>query len=452
MTTELNTARDCVSAIKDGSLRSVDLVKTSLAEMERTDSTIKAWQHLDNEQAIAAAEQADEQRRHGRPVGQLQGIPVGLKDIIDTAELPTEYGSPIYKGRQADQDAAIVEKLKESGAVILGKTVTTEFAFMHPANTRNPHNTEFGPGGSSSGSAAAVAAGHVPLAFGTQTNGSVIRPASYCGVYGFKPSRGVVSRRGILQTSASLDQPGMFARDLGDLALLADIVAGYDASDSVSYNAPKPAALDGYLQDVPVEPNFVWLELPYADRFSDALVQGADELISELGGQIERVTAPASFNDAIEAHSIIYDYEIFRCLSEVRTHESQLSDTVQSAFERAEKRTEEEYQQALAFKESFEAWFKPFFNDYDAVLTASAPSEAPRFGEGTGDPICCTVWTLAGLPCLNLPLLAGDHELPIGIQLVGAHQEDDRLFRSARWLLETLHAQASSTTNTLEEA
>lgn len=447
MTTELNTARDCVSAINDGSLRSVNLVKTLLAEIERTDPVIKAWQHLDSDKALAAAELADKQRLHGRPTGKLQGIPIGLKDIIDTAELPTEYGSPIYKDRQADHDAAIVEKLKESGAVILGKTVTTEFAFMHPADTRNPHNTEFGPGGSSSGSAAAVAAGHVPLAFGTQTNGSVIRPASYCGVYGYKPSRGVVSRRGILQTSASLDQPGMFARDLGDLALLADVVAGYDATDSVSYNAPKPRTLDGYLQDAPVEPNFVWLDLPYADRFSDALVQGAEELMGELGSQIERVQAPASFSDAIDAHAIIYDYEIYRCLSEARAHESQLSDSVRSAFERAEKRSNEDYQQALAFKESFEGWFKPFFNDYDAVLTASAPGEAPKFGDGTGDPVCCTVWTLAGLPCLSLPLLAGEHDLPIGIQLVGAHQEDDRLFRSARWLLETLHTQASTTTN-----
>ncbi len=445
MKIELQTARDCVSAIKDGSLRAVDLIKTSLAEIEKSDPVIKAWQHLDSDMALAAAEQADDQRRHGRPVGDLQGIPVGLKDIIDTKDLPTEYGSDIYAGRQPAQDSAIAEKLKESGAVILGKNVTTEFAFMHPAETRNPHNKDYGPGGSSSGSAAAVAAGHVPLAFGTQTNGSVIRPASYCGVYGFKPSRGVVSRRGVLQTSESLDQPGMFGRDLGDLALLADSVAGYDEADAVSYNAPKPAMLAGYLQDVLVEPNFVWLDLPYADKFSEALVQGAEELMQELGGRVERVAAPAMFAEAIKSHNIIHDYEIYRCLEEARTHESKLSDTVKAAFARAETRTADEYQEALAFKTSIESWFKQFFYDYDAVLTASATGEAPAYGDGTGDPVCCTVWTLAGLPCLNLPLLAGQHDLPIGVQLVGAHQEDDRLFRSARWLLETLHSQGSET-------
>ncbi len=233
-------AVEAARKIRQGTLSSVDLVKACLARIDETDGQLKAWAHLDGEHALNQAEEMDSIRRAGRPVGPLHGLPVGLKDIIDTHDFPTERGTPIFSGRKPSNDAALVERLREAGAVILGKTVTTEFAFMHPAGTRNPHDPGYSPGGSSSGSAAAVAAYHVPLAIGTQTNGSVIRPAAFCGTYGFKPTRGVVSRRGVLQTSKSLDQVGVFGRTLEDVALLADVIGGYDPSDPLCYARPRP--------------------------------------------------------------------------------------------------------------------------------------------------------------------------------------------------------------------
>ena len=194
------SACDAARKIKDGSLSSVNLVGACLARIKATDDQLKAWVHLDPDHALDQAAEMDRIRRSGRPVGPLHGVPVGLKDIVDTRDFPTERGTVIYAGRKPKADAALVERLREAGAVILGKTATTEFAFMHPVETRNPHNPDHSPGGSSSGSAAAVAAFQVQLTVGTQTNGSVIRPASFCGTYGFKPTRGVISRRGVLRT------------------------------------------------------------------------------------------------------------------------------------------------------------------------------------------------------------------------------------------------------------
>jgi len=212
------TATEAVSQIREGKLSSVDLTKACLARIEETDGQIGAWAYLDAENALKQAEAMDDLRKHGRPIGALHGVPVGVKDIFDTADMPTGLGSPAHPTRQPDADCAAVEKLREAGAVILGKTVTTPLAFASPSTTRNPHNADYSPGGSSSGSAAAVAAGHIPLAIGSQTGGSVNRPASYCGTYGFKPTRGQISRRGALQTSQTLDCVGSFARTLEDVA------------------------------------------------------------------------------------------------------------------------------------------------------------------------------------------------------------------------------------------
>ena len=435
------TVREYVQSIQEGKFTSEKLVMECLDRIDATEPDIGAWAHLDRENALGQARNLDEIRKRGQPVGDLHGIPVGVKDIFDTCEFPTQRGTPIYSGRQPDADAAVVEKLREAGAVIPGKTVTTEFAWMYPADTRNPHNPAYTPGGSSSGSAAAVAAGHVPLAIGSQTGGSTIRPASYCGIYGFKPSRGIISRRGVFQTSATLDQVGLFGQNLGDVALLADVLGGYDASDNMSYLVPRPRVLDGFLSEVPVEPNFAWIELPYADQFSEATHAGCEELVQELGAQIDRIPAPQSFSVLIECHKIIYDYEIYRCLKgERENHWDQLSDTAKTALESARERTPSQYQEALEILEAANTWFRQFFNDYDAILTPSATGEAVTLSEGTGNPICSTIWTLCGLPCLSLPLLAGEDDLPIGIQLVAGLNEDDRLFRTSRWLLNYLQS------------
>lgn len=435
------TARAQVARIHAGDTTSEQLVNACLDAINATDADIGAWVSLDREHALSQAQRLDDTRRRGRPLGELHGVPVGVKDNFDTADLPTERGSAIYRGHQPVADSCAVEKLREAGAVILGKTVCTEFAWMHPAGTRNPHNPAHSPGGSSSGSAAAVAAGHVPLAVGSQTNGSVLRPAAFCGVYGFKPSAGIVSRRGVFETSPTLDQVGVFARDPGDAALLADVLAGYDAADPMSYLAPRPKMLAGYLADVPIEPNFVWIELPYAERYSPATRLGCEELLGQLGAQVERIPGPQSFADLLDCHKAIYDYEIIRCLEDEYTRQRDLlSPTARDSLDAARARSDEEYADALAMREAAQSWFTQFFYDYDAIITPAALGEAPPLADGTGDPVCSTIWTLCGLPCLSVPLLTGEGDLPIGVQLVGGYNEDDRLFRTTRWLLSHLNA------------
>ncbi len=440
------SATEARRKIGEGLLTSAELVKSSLDRIRETDGTLKAWAHVDAEGAMARAEEMDAIRRRGGALGALHGIPVGLKDIIDTKEMPTERGTPIFSGRRPDADAAIVERLLDAGAVILGKTVTTELAFMHPAETVNPHDPARTPGGSSSGSAAAVAALQTPLAIGTQTNGSVIRPASFCGSFGFKPTRGVISRRGVLQTSRSLDQVGVFARTLEDCALLTDTIKGYDPSDGMSFARPRPAMLEGARSDAPVNPDFAVFELPYDNLMAPDARAGLDEIVATLGAQAERVPAPGAFLTSIEAQHTIHEYEICQHLDEVfQVHWDELSTSIRPVIERGRKITKSQYEDALVLMERATEFFRAFFKDYDAVLTLGAAGEAPAITDGgTGDPIFCTIWTLAGLPSITMPILIGHNGMPVGVQLVGAAEQDDRLLRTANWMLKHLQSGISS--------
>jgi len=429
------TASEALAAIASGRLSSVELVKSCLARIAETDGAINAWAFMDEGAALAQAAECDRIRIAGLATGPLHGIPVALKDIIDTAKMPTQRGSVIFEGRQTDHVARLVELLREAGAVIMGKTVTTELAFVHANETRNPHNPDHTPGGSSSGSAAAVAAMHVPLAIGTQTNGSVIRPASFCGVFGFKPTRGVISRDGILQTSVSLDQVGCFGRSLADVALLTDAIGGYDQRDAVSFARPRPNMSAGAAADAPVTPALAWFDLPFNDRLSDDALDGIDAVIEILGPSVERMATADTLFDLVAVQATIHEYEIAQHQAEVfETHWNQISDTLRPVITRARTITKAQYDDALAVKTSAEGFFKAFFMDYDAIIAPSAAGEAPTFGNGTGDPIFCTLWTLAGLPCISLPMLVGETGLPIGVQLIGPAEKDDRLLRTARWL------------------
>jgi len=435
------SASEALEKIRKGLISSTELTRACLDRISETDDQIKAWEHLDPDHALAQAAELDAIRQSGRPLGSLHGIPVGLKDIIDTKDYPAERGSPIFAGRQPKEDAGLVEKLREAGAVILGKTVTTEFAFLHPSRTHNPHHLEHTPGGSSSGSAAAVAAHQVPLAIGTQTNGSVIRPASFCGTFGFKPTRGMITRRGVLQTSKTLDQMGVFARTAEDTALLADTLKGYDQTCSTSYPRPRPQMLAGWHADVPVEPVFAWFDLPFADRLSSDSVEAFEELLTALGGRVERLASPPMFSDMVGAQQAIHEYEICRHLEDTfDTHFDKLSSSLQPVIERARTISEAEYKGALGTLDAAVSYFDAFFKDFDAVLSPSAAGEAPVIGPNTGDPIFCTLWTVGGLPSLSLPVMTGNHGLPIGLQLTAAAEEDDRLFRTARWLLNELRS------------
>tara|TARA_R110002051_G_scaffold1008_1_gene4882 strand:- start:13154 stop:14494 length:1341 start_codon:yes stop_codon:yes gene_type:complete len=437
------TATEAVDAIASARLTSVELVKSCLAHIEATDGAIKAWAHLNPTSALEQAAECDRLRKAGMATGPLHGIPVGLKDIIDTRDMPTQRGTPIFAGRQPESDARVVEKLREAGAVIMGKTVTTELAFVHANETRNPHNTDHSPGGSSSGSAAAVAAQHVPLAIGTQTNGSVIRPASFCGTFGFKPTRGVISREGILQTSMSLDQVGCFGRTLADVALLTDAISGYDQRDPESIARPLPDILAGAVSEAPVVPNFAWLDLPFYGRLDDDARDGLDHVLGMIGSQVTRMTAADTLSNLVAVQARIHEYEICQHQRDVfDTHWDQVSETLKPIITRGRQITHEEYQDALEVKKSAQIFFADFFSEFDAIIAPSAAGEAPKFGDGTGDPIFCTLWTLAGLPCVTIPLLIGDTGLPVGVQLVGPVERDDRLLRTAHWLQKHLAATA----------
>ena len=429
------TATEAVQAIASGRLSSVDLVKSCLEQIADTDASIKAWAHLDPESALAQAAECDRIRKAGLGTGPLHGLPVGLKDVIDTRDMPTQRGTDIFKDRQPDKDARLVERLRESGAVIMGKTVTTELAFVHANDTRNPHNPEHSPGGSSSGSAAAVAACHVPLAVGTQTNGSVIRPASFCGTFGFKPTRGVISRAGVLKTSDSLDQVGCFGRSLEDVALLTDALAGYDQADSCSFARPRPQMRAGAQAEAPVAPDLVWFNLPFYDRLSPDAHEGMEAVLDVLGPRITRMAAADTLANLVAVQARIHEYEI--CQHQAAVFDANFEDLsreLQLIVARGRKISEAEYTDALAVKASAQTFFDELFVEFDAIIAPCATGEAPKFGSGTGDPIFCTLWTLAGLPCVSLPLLVGDNNLPIGIQLIGPIEKDDRLLRTARWL------------------
>lgn len=433
------TATEAAAAIAAGRLSSVDLVKSCLTRIEETDGAIKAWVHLDPDAALAQAAECDRIRKGGYAIGALHGVPVGLKDIIDTADMPTQRGTPIFAGRQTETDARLVELLRDAGAVIMGKTVTTELAFVHANETRNPHNPDHSPGGSSSGSAAAVAAQHVPLAIGTQTNGSVIRPASFCGIFGFKPTRGVISRDGLLQTSVSLDQVGCFGRTLADVALLTDAIAGYDQRDPVSFARPRPAMAAGAAEDAPVAPNFAWFDLPFNDRLSEAAMGGLEAVMDVLGSTLIKLPAADALANLVAVQARIHEYEICHHQADVfETHWDQISETLKPVIARGRMISRAEYEDALAVKASAQDFFATFFSEFDAIVAPAAAGEAPKFGEGTGDPIFCTLWTLAGLPCVTLPLLVGESDLPIGVQLIGPVEKDNRLLRTARWLQQHL--------------
>jgi Asp-tRNA(Asn)/Glu-tRNA(Gln) amidotransferase A subunit family amidase len=439
MSLNLESAAALVGKMKAGEISSEDVVRDCLRQIEASEGVVKAWAFLDAELALEQARALDELRRRGRPLGPLHGIPVGVKDIYDTADMPTEYGSPIHAGRRPATDCAAVAKLREAGAVIMGKTVTAEFAFLSPGETTNPHNPAHTPGGSSSGSAAAVAAAHVPLAVGSQTNGSVVRPASFCGVYGLKPSEGMLSRHGVLQTSETLDQLGVFARTLEDIALISDAMTGFDDRDATTYARPKPNFSAGFKETVPAEPAFAWFDLPFADRLSEDAAEGFAELLDTLDGRVRKFQTPPLLDQILAHHRIVHFYEVRRNLAvEYENDRERISPALLEVFAEAKKISDDQYHDALATVAAGKEFFVDFFEDFDAIVTPSSAGEALSGLDSTGDPIFSTIWTMCGLPSLSMPLMTGAQDLPIGVQLVAGIEEDDRLCRTANWLLDYL--------------
>ena len=303
-------AADAARAIRDGELKSEELVAACLKRIDEFEPTVKAWTHLDPDHAMAQARAADQLRYDGKTTGPLNGVPIGIKDIIDTSDYPTEYGSPIYADRTPMEDATAVAKLRAAGAVILGKTVTTEFAVYAPGKTTNPHDATRTPGGSSSGSAAAVASMMVPLALGTQTNGSTIRPASFCGVVGYKPSFGTISRSGMLRQSPPLDQPGVFARSLDDAALMAEVMMGFDAADTYTRPQATPRLLQSARQEPPMPPKLAFMQTPAWDQAEEGTKAAFNELTEFLEDRVDTVELAEVYNEIFDWQQTIIEADL----------------------------------------------------------------------------------------------------------------------------------------------
>ena len=435
MAAELSAA-EAARRIREGILTSEELVAECLERIRALEPKVQAWQFLDEEHALNQARALDERKRNGEPIGPLHGVPVGVKDIMDTADMPTENGTVLHNGRTPREDAGVVTQLRAAGAVILGKTVTTECAYFNPGKTRNPHNPEHTPGGSSSGSAAAVAAAMVPLALGSQTAGSVIRPAAFCGVYGFKPTHGLIPRHGILTLSRTLDHVGLFSRSLEDLALLLEQLQGYDERDPDT----RPRARVDYQkltsEEPPLEPMFAFIKTPHWERADADLKEAYGELQEALGAQIEEVELFPSATEGWDCQRTIMEAEMAANLEPLWAKgKDKLSEKLRGLIDRGRETRALDHQRALRriapMVESFDELFR---ERYDAILTPPALGTAPKGLGSTGDPAFCVLWTLLGMPAITLPLMRGENGLPLGVQLVGRKGYDARLLRTARWL------------------
>ena len=431
------SASEGARLIRDGVISSAQLVEACLARIGEVDAEVQAWTFLDGDYALAQARAADELRLSGQPIGPLHGVPVGVKDIIDTADMPTENGSVLHAGRTPSRDATVVAWLRAAGAVIMGKTVTTEFATRFPGKTRNPHHPGHSPGGSSSGSAAAVAAGMVPLALGSQTTGSTIRPAAFCGVYGFKPTHGLIPRGGMFQLSRTLDHVGLFARSVDDLALLLESLTGHDEGDPDTRPRPRVPYREVAAAEPPLPPMFAFVKTPLWDQVEADAKEAFGELIAHLGDRVEELELIGASKEALEWQRAIGDAEMAVSLArEWDKGRDRLSAHLRARLEHGRQVRALDYLQALRRIPELNTSFTELFEQrYDAILTPAAAGTAPAGLESTGDPAFCALWTLCGMPALSLPLMRGANGLPLGVQLVGPRHGDARLLRTARWLV-----------------
>ena len=437
------TAAESARAIAAGEVTSEALVRACLAQVDAREEQVEAWVHLDPDFALDQARRADAAHQAGVAAGPLHGVPIGIKDIYDTGDMPTENGTPLDSGRRPKEDATAVALLREAGAVILGKTVTTELAVYSPGKTRNPHDPARTPGGSSSGSAAAVAARMVPAALGSQTNGSVIRPAAYCGVYGFKPSHGRISRHGVLALSRPLDTLGFFARSVEDLALLGDCLMAYDSRDPDMRPVSRPDLASTAMEDPPVAPSFAFVKSPVWGEADEDTRGAFAELAGILADDCDEVELPEAFENGVELHRTIMLADMAKNLDSLyRRGKAQLSDRLRQMIEDGQGILAVDYNAALDWVGVLNAGLEQIFERYDAILTPSATGEASVGLDSTGSPAFCSLWTLCGVPSVNLPVMQGSNGLPIGVQLVAGRGDDGRLLRTARALAARVDAEA----------
>ena len=416
-------ATETARLIARGEASSEEVVRACLERIAERDATVRAWAHLDPEAALAQARAADASDRRSP----LHGVPVGVKDIIDTRDLPTEFGSPIHAGRRPAADAACVARLRDAGAVILGKTMTTEFAYFHPAETRNPLDPGRTPGGSSSGSAAAVADGMVPLALGSQTAGSTIRPASFCGVFGLKPTHGLIDLTGVKRLSARLDTLGLFARSIDDIELLLDTLTAHRRAAPGSAAGPPRIALARTARWQLVEPD------------ARAALEAAAVALADAGARVDELELPAELEALVDAQQTIMAVEVAANLAgEYDRDGDRMSAELSELIEEGRATDGGDYEAALATAERGAEGLPAVFEAHDILLTPAARGQAPRGLDATGDPVFCRAWTLLGTPAISVPGPLGADGLPIGVQLVAPPGHDAELLAAARWVWQAL--------------
>jgi Asp-tRNA(Asn)/Glu-tRNA(Gln) amidotransferase A subunit family amidase len=429
------TTNELVVQLREGQISSVEVCTKYIERIKKFEKDVKAWAHFDKKELLEKAAEADEYKKSGKPLGSLHGLPVAVKDIIGTLDMPTECGTVLRKKMTGAQDAEIVNLLKIAGAIVMGKTETTELAYFHPGKTKNPHDYSRTPGGSSSGSAAAVAAHMAPLSIGSQTNGSVIRPASYCGVVGYKPSYGLISRSGVLRQSDKLDHIGVFGKSVEDVALLAKTLIKKDLYDESTIHYSAEEMLDICKRDPIFEPKFIFYKTKSWKKIDKVSQKSFEFLIKTFKKNIEVFDTPSYFDNIPQYHKIIHETDMANNFQAYyKKSKKKLSKEIIKAIERGLKYSAKEYAEAIDFmKQSYQS-YKEVFEDYHGVLSPATTGVADKGLKSTGSPEFCTTWTYMGVPSISLPLLTGTNDLPLGVQLIGDKFDDLRFLGIANWL------------------
>jgi len=425
---------EMLRAYREGRATVQELVESCSARIAALEPRIQAWEWFDPSRAMAEAEE-----RAGGILADLPlfGIPVGVKDIVATRGIPTRMGSRIFAGHVPTHSAWVVRRLEALGGLVMGKTVTTEFAYRQPGKTRNPWNPAHTPGGSSSGSAAAVAAGFVPVAIGTQTLGSVIRPAAFCGVVGFKPTFGAISRTGIHPFSATLDTVGVFARSVADAAWFGACLMGYDSKDEATGTKGATHLLRVPLETLAAPPRLAVVKTPKWPLATEAQRNHFTEcvaLLKNAGAAVREVPLPRAFDDAWNNVMTIVARDATKSFASIESrHRIRLSPPLIELLDRGHLVKPEEYAKARTRREEYRRWLDGLFDGCDAIVTIPAPGEAPEGLASTGDATFCSLWTQTALPAVTIPSGRGPRGLPLGLQLVGRYREDERTLQVAAW-------------------
>jgi amidase len=420
------TASEIVRAVDAGKVNCEEVARACLERIEAREPQVLAWQYLNPDRVLEQARALDRSPKRGP----LQGVPFGIKDIIDTYDMPTEYGSPIYKGHQPRNDAACVALGRRAGGILMGKTVTTEFANVFPGKTRNPFDPTRTPGGSSSGSAAAVGDCMVPLAIGTQTTGSTIRPAAFCGTVGYRPTHGDLRVAGVKEAAGSLDTIGLIARSVEDIARYREVLLGAD---------PQPVAAFPRAPKIGLCRTHLWSTL---EPYTQELVEGAARTLEKAGATIVDVTLPKEFEDVESVHRAVSSFEFARNFTwEIDHHWDLISEKLRNGrLKHGLACTYEAYVTARNAAEHMRVLLPQSFGDCDILLTASALGEAPIGIESTGNAAPSAIWTITHGPQMTLPVFKGPNGLPVGVQVVARRNEDRKLFSAAQWVYDRLTA------------